>query len=288
MRVTTVMLTILVMLWGAAFAQAQEATPGGVTVQAYRIVNVRSTPGVGSPIVTTLNPGDTARVIARNNEENDWLLIQAGDEQGWVAYFVVAVTGDLSKLPIEEILPETSTESLDAAAVPGLMADDVSATAYRRVNVRSLPTVNSEVVTILERGAVVPVLARSNESSDWLKVETETDTGWVAYYVVTITGDLTSVPVVSEEPRPVRATATAITENGLAIITRYNVNLRAGPTLNSETVLVIPFDTELTANARDVNDQWLRVEYDGETGWLLAVLVTLVDSGDVATLPVAS
>ncbi|MCA9903902.1 MAG: SH3 domain-containing protein [Anaerolineae bacterium] len=288
MRVSTIMLTILAILWGAAFAQAQDETSEDVTIQAYRIVNVRSAPGVASPVISTLNPGDTAIVLARNNEENDWLLIQAGDEQGWVAYFVVAVTGDLSTLPIDETAPEISSESLDSAFLPAMTTTGVSATAYRRVNVRSLPTVKSEVVTILERGAVIEVLARSNENSDWLQVETEAGVGWVAYYVVAISGDLTSLPVVSEDLPPVRPTATAVTDSGLNIITRYNVNLRSAPTLSAETLLVIPFDTELRATARNANDRWLRVEYDGETGWLLAALITFQDSGDIAMLPVAS
>jgi len=276
------------MFWGVVTVSAQDA-PDDVSVQAYRVVNVRSAPSVGSDIVTQLNPGDSAPVLARSNDSNDWLLIQVEDMQGWVAYFVVATTGDLSTVPIQEVevAPDASQEPSEENADISLNSTGVSAVAFRRANVRLLPSIDSEVVTILERGSVTPVLARSDEDSSWIQLETEQGVGWVAYYLVTITGDLDELPIIEHEPAPA-PTATPATVESLIVVTRYNVNLRTEPTLLSDQIMVIPFESEVTAQARDEDSRWIRVEYDNQIGWLLAALVTAQDAGDISALPVAS
>ncbi|MCC6613538.1 MAG: SH3 domain-containing protein [Anaerolineae bacterium] len=294
-KVTSIILAICLMFWGAISASAQDAdadtedTTEEVTVQAYRAVNVRSAPSVGSSILAQLNPGDNAPVLARSSEGSDWLLIQVDDQQGWVAFFVVVVSGDLSTLPIEEVelTPEASADILDEDAALALAPSGVSAIAFRRANVRLLPSTNSEVVTILERGTVAPVLARSDEDNGWVQVETEQGVGWVAYYLVTINGDLDDLPIIEHEPIPA-PTATPALVNALTVAARYNINLRTEPTLASDTIMVVPFESEIIADGRDEDARWIRVSYEDQVGWLLAALVTTQDDVDFSALPVVN
>jgi uncharacterized protein YgiM (DUF1202 family) len=50
--------------------------------------------------------GDKAAVTARSDTDNNWLQVEFDGETGWVAYFTVTVSGDLSALPIVDLEPE--------------------------------------------------------------------------------------------------------------------------------------------------------------------------------------
>ena len=64
--------------------------------------------------------------------------------------------------------------------------------AFGRVNVRSGPSITYSVVGQLEVEDEAPVTARSNYNNDWLYIENESISGWVAYFTVTVRGLRTS------------------------------------------------------------------------------------------------
>lgn len=118
--------------------------------------------------------------------------------------------------------------------------------------------------------------------SEWLRVEVEEGEGWVAYFVVSVTGQLGSVPVIiAAEEAESNSVGTA------EITTRFNANLRAEPRLRSEILAVVPYNTDLLATARSATTSWLRVRYAEQFGWLLATLVTVDPSDSLTALPVA-
>lgn len=63
----------------------------------------------------------------------------------------------------------------------------------------------------------------------------------------------------------------------------YNLRLRAAPSSQAETLLVIPYTTVLELTAQNSDGTWFAAEYDGQTGWLDGEFMTL--SASCANLP---
>lgn len=272
----------LLMILGALLLPVYALAQDGVIAQAYATVNVRRGPGTQYDIIGQLTSGNEVQITGRSDEESNWLRISYSGSEGWVAYFTVSVLGNAEQLPIVAARPDAEVPLVRATATPVavLATSDVYITAYRAVNVRSGPGTEYVVVGTLEPGSTADVTGRSGDS-EWLRIDFDGDDGWVAFFVVTLTGLLEDVNVV-----PVAAgAATATPDMTVTVVTRYNVNLRDDPALHSSIVVLIPFGTELDADARsDANDTWVRVTFENQTGWLIR---TLVDArGDLDKLPI--
>ncbi len=62
--------------------------------------------------------------------------------------------------------------------------DELSATIYQTVNVRSGPGATYEIVEQVSEGAVVTVNGREGDESNWLRVTlSDGQSGWVPAYV---------------------------------------------------------------------------------------------------------
>lgn len=65
-------------------------------------LNVRSGPGLAfNPPIGSFSAGQTAEVLARNSA-GDWLKVRYFDGEGWVFAELAAVTGDMSRLPVDD------------------------------------------------------------------------------------------------------------------------------------------------------------------------------------------
>ncbi|MFN8529644.1 MAG: SH3 domain-containing protein [Anaerolineae bacterium] len=173
-----------------------------VVAQAFRTVNVRQGPGTRYVTVAHLAEGDSVAVIGRNNLDNDWLLVDTGDVQGWIAFFTVTVTGNPDTLPIvEPPAAEANTSasgSVSAVDTSGLPEGVPYLTAFRRVTVRSGPSTRTDRLGILEPNTVTEILGRV-EGNHWLLIDFDGEPGWVAYFVVNVTGDIDTLPIVDAE-----------------------------------------------------------------------------------------
>jgi N-acetylmuramoyl-L-alanine amidase len=285
MRCRIFWLAVICYLLSASVSFAQTTIPL-VTAEVFRVVNVRSGPGVTFPVIGQLQPGDVVTVTGRSNAESDWLQIDFEGQPGWVAFFVISVNlSDVNTLPvIEEVATENTAQSAPEAVTSLVTESSVTATAFRRVNVRAAPSTTAEIITTLERGDVVPIIGRNNEDNDWLQVEIGTLTGWVAYFVVSVNGDLSMLPVITAEmPSAAQATATQVT---ITVVTRVNANLRTEPTLSATVGATVPFGTELVANGRNEAGTWLRVTYNDAQLWILVSLLNINGDATVRALPV--
>lgn len=272
----------------------QVATRESIVAQAFRSTNVRSGPGVDYPVIGRLREGDFAPVVGRSDESSNWLLIDQNGRQGWVAFFTVSVTGNLNNLPI--MVPGSPPPPSQTAEPPEapLQADtNVYASAYRRVNVRSGPGAEFPVIGVLAPGDTADIIGSSGETDEWLKINFRGQSGWVAYFVVNINGDLQGLQDAAQSP-DVTAVPDSVPEltqtprfstGEVVIITRFNVNLRVHPELSSVVLAVVPWQTTLQATGRSADGIWLRARYGSETGWLIA---SLVDAGasDTDALPI--
>jgi len=297
-RIAVIAITGLLWMYSLPVAIAQETpTNQPVTAEAFRAINVRSGPSTDYEIVGQLYEGQVVSVIGRSDPQSNWLLINHDGEVGWVAFFTVAITGDPTSV---EIVGTAGTNTPLATLQPtptALLEGAQSAlyvTAYRRVNVRSGPGTEFSIVDVLAPGETADIIGSSGDDNEWLEIRTDDQTGWVAYFVVNVSGDLSAVaasegaalaaPQASFQVEAAVA-APSIDNNQVLLITRFNTNLRAEPRFSAEVITVVPYETTLEAEARTADSNWLRVSYSGETGWLIASLVNTGVS-DVESLPV--
>lgn len=280
MRLVTRLMFLMIL--GAMLLPANILAQDGVIAQAYATVNVRRGPGTQYDIVGQLTSGNEVQITGRSDEESNWLRISFNGGDGWVAYFTVSVLGNADQLPVVAARPDAEATPIRATSTPVSVraAGDVYITAYRAVNVRSGPGTEYVVVGTLEPGSTADVTGRSGDS-EWLRINFEGEHGWVAFFVVNLTGLLGDVNIV----QVAAGAAMETPDTTVMVVSRYNVNLREDPALDSSIVMLIPFGTELRADARsDANDSWLRVTFESRTGWLIR---TLVDArGDLDRLPI--
>ncbi len=83
------------------------------------------------------------------------------------------------------------------------------------------------------------------------------------------------------------ALAQEIPPAGVAVVVnRDNTNVRLLPALGAEVIGFVNAGTTLQVQARSADNQWLRVDFTGEQGWIGAPVFTVI-SGDISTAPVA-
>jgi len=156
---------------------------------------------------------------------------------------------------------------------------DVTATAYQTVNVRSGPDTRFDIVGQLAQGDTVTVNGRESESTRWLQVTLDDgQTGWVASFTVIIDGSVAGLPVIE-------ATPTANTTEAVTVVAYGLVNVRSGPAMSYEIVGQLDVGDEAEATARsDTHNDWLRIENDDIEGWVAYFTVSV--RGDPDSLPV--
>lgn len=143
-------------------------TPMPVMVSAVGRVNIRREPHIGDNVVGQLNEGETAYATARSSQENDWLLIEVDDEeQGWVAYFAVRVTGNTNALPV--LIPDSNAD---------LIPPSIQLTTRFNARMRVEPSLDAPVMVVVPFGALITPLGRS-DNADWVFVRYDGEEGWI-------------------------------------------------------------------------------------------------------------
>jgi uncharacterized protein YraI len=177
---------------------------------------------------------------------------------------------------------------LTVALITGnaLAQDNVIARAYRTVNVRSGPGTQYDIIGQLNSGNEVHITGRSDDESDWLRVDFQGSDGWLAYFTVTVLGDLDQLPLVSplddQESTPVHiVTPITLQATSSVFVTTYRrVNVRSGP--GSEYLSVGNLEAGSTADVtgRSNDNEWLRIDFGDTSGWVAFFVVSLTGSLD--------
>lgn len=252
--------TLLVVLLCGVFvlsAFAQEGIPATV----YQTANVRSGPDTRFEIVGQLAQGDSVLVTGRD-EEGRWLQVTLDSgESGWLPLFVLTLEGELEDIPV-----------VDNGLATSAPEEEVTVAAYGRVNVRSEPSIGGNIVGQLDVGDTAQASARSSDDNDWLLIENDTVEGWVAFFTVRVQGNLEALPILVPD-----SSGEELIPPEVLIRTRFNARLHPVPELDSETVVIVPFNREVTPIARSEDGDWLLVGYDGLTGWGVTELFAIPD-----------
>lgn len=238
-------------------AQAQGDTE---TATVYQTVNLRGGPDTRFPIVGQLSEGDTVTLNGRD-ASGRWLHVVADDGlTGWVPLFILLMEMDPLLLP--EI--EDSDESVPGATPPDELPPGVQVIAYGRVNVRSGPGIAYDIQAQLEVQEQASALARSSHTTDWLYIENEQHSGWVAYFTVYVVGDPQGLPI-----RVPDVSGEGLIPPSSLVPSRFNTRLHSEPDINSPETVIVPFEGLVQPLARTEDRLWLYVAVDQETGWSL-------------------
>ncbi|NLX10845.1 MAG: SH3 domain-containing protein [Chloroflexi bacterium] len=160
---------------------------------------------------------------------------------------------------------EYSLEPVGAVQPPQLSGPTATVLAYR-LNVRSRPSVTgSEIVAVINRGEIYPIIARS-ESGTWWQIQLDGTQGWVNGRYIAID---------NEQPVPVEGAPTAPQQPGFTLTTRANLNIRSAPNLSATVVGLIPYSDTAEVIGRTADSAWWQVRYEGVAGWVSDFYVEL-------------
>ena len=138
-------------------------------------LNVRSEPQFGNNIVGLVRAGEQYQILQRSGD-NAWVRLNFGNSNGWVSTSFITTNGQ----PAPEAAPFLRGLTLQANS---------------RINMRSAPSVNSDVVGVLASGEVVQIVAR-NSNITWWQVNQSGRIGWVSARLVTLSEDVAPTTIV--------------------------------------------------------------------------------------------
>lgn len=203
-------LTCALVIGSGYSAQAQ----GGDNPWATYQVNMRTGPGAGYPIITTLAAGTPVVLEARDGDLM-WVLGRTADGafRGWLSALYLTyppgyaaarlpVSGEIMGAPPAAEQPQGEAPAEPAPAAPGGIA---AYTAFQ-VNVRSGPGVNFSAVSALPGGIALVPEARNGDGS-WILAHTADGAvrGWMSGPYIYFTGISSSSLPYSEEFIPAPA-----------------------------------------------------------------------------------
>lgn len=168
--------------WGPAPAGVNVAPPAATasatsdtaTINAARL-NVRSAPQFGDNIIGRVTAGEQYTILERS-ADNAWVRLNLGDNTGWVsAAFVSSTTPD--------------------APAPASALQGLTLQANARVNLRSEPSTDGDILGVLLPGQIVPIIARDANVA-WWQVSQNGIIGWVSAGAISLSPDVVPASVV--------------------------------------------------------------------------------------------
>ena len=193
-----------------------------------------------------------------------------------------AVVPAMAQTPVPTTTPEPQPTPAPLTASTSLFA-----TSNFTVNVRSGPGIQYTILGKARQGDAVDITGKLADGT-WLRLNFNGQEGWVLASLFDVTGDLTAAPEAEAGPNAVlrsAASTTTTTQSGDVVgTTTGSVNLRTTPATSGDVLVIIPFSTELTATGRTATNNWVRVTFDNQTGWITSEFYS-VSRGIVANLP---
>ena len=196
--------------------QATQEPPAGALLSGVVVaqaLNVRSGPGASFPVIGRLANNDRVEILFRDHSGAWWVVccVQPGGQQGWVGASLIQPDFDPDQanqlIPIAPDLPSLPTPTPGGGELRATVNVD-------RLNMRSGPGADFDIVAKLEHNHALTVLAR-NERGDWWYVCCAADAttrGWVSAPYLTPAfdqaTDLQRIPLFVSTPPTVSVTTT--------------------------------------------------------------------------------
>lgn len=143
------------------------------------------------------------------------------------------------------------------------------------LNVRSAPSLEGDILTRIGRGQTYGVLARSGDGA-WVQINAGGIVGWVSAALVRLSDQ-------QAQPTPQPSAPTEFSVTALA-----NLRLRTGPFISNNTLTTIPAGSSARVLARDAGTNWLKVDFNGQIGWVSIRFVRVDPPLRIDAVPVAT
>lgn len=262
----------------------KSSEPTGIVITGS--LNIRSGPSPIYSILMTVGYGYPLGLVGRN-ATGDWLQVRANGLLGWVDKRFISTTINTNSLPVVNVatptpppLPASPTPNPNATSEPTqpppvVPMGPTATVISQRLNVRAAGNPGAPVIGTLVWGNVVDLLGR-NQDGSWAKIRTAGGLeGWVSsLYIAVAPGyKLSDMPVLAD---------TAFT----GTINTGTVNVREGPGPQFASTTSLNFGTPVTLLARNTDASWVKIGFNGQTGWVSSAFVSTNFS--IPNLPVAS
>lgn len=249
-------MTLLALAPTAALAQL--ATPI-VVVNTYRL-NVRSGPGAGHDILTTV-AGGTELPVSMLSSDRKWYQVTSSVGPGWLHSAYAVPRGDFSRVARQGLPTNLASGTNIPAGAPHVVVN----TAY--LNIRTGPGVGHNILTIVKGGTALAVTA-IDSGGVWYQVETSAGTGWLNRTYTAERGNFSGVPrtggsTVSDAP-PVEIPAGA---PHLVVNTAY-LNVRTGPGAGHNILTTVRGGAKLPVLMIASGNVWYQVQSPAGVGWV--------------------
>ena len=212
-------------------------------------LNVRAEPAVSSAVLTQLNTGDEAEVLAR---AASWVQISYNGTTGWVS--TDYVTNKKNEVSEQGNTSEQVADSKDEVKNTNVEIDPNSFTvAVDVVNVRKKADLSSKKLGTAKKGEQYEVLDREN---NWVKIQYGKKVGWIYSFYGTF-------EVIEQIPASMDPDNTDEPESKYVTIIYNGTNLREEPSTSSN--IVIHANAGEKYNILATEGEWYKVEVDKTT-----------------------
>ena len=225
------------------------------TITAKEKVNLRSGAGTNFDIVATLENGVT--LTRTGVGTNGWSRLIYNDKT------VYAIT---SYLTTDLSYKVTTTPAEDIVAGNTFTATNDKVTAKETVNLRSLPTTNSDIIATIKNGEFLQRTAISNKG--WSRLDYNGNT------VYAISSYLTTDATPKPEIKPENNSSMVFDIVDEQVTAKSETNLRTSPsTIDSEIVYTLKNGEYIHCTGVS-NSGWSKLEYNGQTVYAISSYLT--------------
>ena len=251
MRILSIIILVVFIL-SVQFVGIALAESAHVVVNTYRL-NVRSGPGVGHAIITTV-AGGTVLPVTKLSYDRDWYEVVTADGAGWLRGKYAADRGDWSDVPWAGTPMNLGSGTSIPFGAPHLIVN----TSY--LNARSGPGPGYDILTVLPGGTALLVTAIDRNGS-WYQVETSAGIGWVHSGYTAIRGNFRTVP---------RADSPSFSPPVMPrlVVKPAYLNIRSGPGVGHKKIATAGRGAELLVLSIAPDGKWIEVSTAAGAGWV--------------------
>jgi uncharacterized protein YgiM (DUF1202 family) len=240
-------------------------------------LNVRTGPGVGYPIRTTVNQCQGMSLLGRSSN-SQWVQVRLpGGYEGWVNASYIKANVAVSSLVMSDNPPPapTAVPTPEATEIPGPVSEPLGTVIISQVDVREQPSNGAALITVIQKDQGMTLLGRTEDSS-WVHVQLPGGyKGWLPANAITANVQLGNLPVT--------AVAQSIEAIGTLVFSQANVYQSASS--SAAIVTTITGGQAMTLLGRTDDHQWIYVQLPGGyQGW---IEVGMLQTGfNITNLPV--
>lgn len=266
--ITLVLLAVMIVLAGLLTLPARPvvAQTPTATVTA-SVLNVRSGPSPGYPVITTVTKGTVLTLLARDSASS-WVKVQLPNGTvGWVTTFYLTSNTPFSTLPVE-----AQAEAWAFVARPA--------------NLRSGPGLEFPVILTLAANEPIGLIARNADAS-WVQARVRNNIiGWVASGLLIPGSDLFTLPLAAGLPSAPGAFGLPLAPDraGVGTINTGTASTHTGADKSYGIVAWVGQNEQVKLLGRNADGSWLYILFHEKAlGWIEAVWVSTAVS--IPTLP---